>query len=256
MSEAIRGRLGADFKLVEKAGKEPLLAFSVVEEKFAPPTVDENGKKVWAEPETQWHNDIVVRGDNPNRFKEMFRAGDPMILIGDYGQESTYTTQDGQERTQRTFFVDRFGPDASVTDVEVRRNPKAQTAAEQTQDVAKAVASEAQHVAPRDAVRQALAERLTSLVQANRLSETQRVSLVTAFDNAGTAAEAQVSVNTLALQMRLPEAETQWVTSVVDQYAGARQALSWSEAEALATQQTPPVHATPPQQVTTSAYSQ
>lgn len=170
MSEVIRGNLGRDFVYFEKTDeKQAMLSFSVAERKYAPPTTGPDGQEVWGEPETIWHNDVVVRGAKADKFKETFNVGDAVILVGNFGDKESYETKSGEIRTKQKFFVNYFGPDATQVDVEVVRRPKAEAAAEAIQEVAQSAEQNTQQNRPEhpNEVRNELMRRVDQLVQTN-----------------------------------------------------------------------------------------
>lgn len=75
--------------------------------------------------------------------------------------------------------------------------------------------------------------RADQLVQTNRLSESQAVAVIRTFDQAPLPQDAQALVGSFVLQQRIPDTERLWLTSVLDEYAGAGKALAWNEAEEL-----------------------
>ncbi|WP_217132348.1 single-stranded DNA-binding protein [Leucobacter chinensis] len=245
--EAIKGNIGKEIKFFpqdQENGKDALAIISLAEKKFAPPTYDMQGKPVWAEPETIWHNDVMVRGSNAVRFNETFQAGDPIIVVGQLGKETQKELADGRVVTSTSFWVDSFGFDGTRVKAQIDRTPhqtKANTrtqTAEQTnqrsvgEQPRKETAAEADISKYRRAS-QKLEHRLGELVEAQRMSEQTEAVILAAFADAATPEEAQISVNAAVMQARLPMTEYLYLTSVMGEGVGDGPALSWRDAEKL-----------------------
>ncbi|MDA3146508.1 hypothetical protein JSO19_03845 [Leucobacter sp. UCMA 4100] len=245
--QAIQGNIGKEIKFFpqdKESGRAALAIISVAEKKYAPPTRDVDGKTVWAEPETIWHNDVMIRGNAAHRFKDTFQPGDPIIVGGNLGKATQKELPDGRVIDSTPFWVETFGFDGTKVKAEIDRAPRQS----QSHDPARIVAQSHQASAAQQSVQEKpeetdmtnyqvvsdkLEHRLSELVDAQRVSETTKNAIMTAFASSSTPEEAQISVNTAVMQARLPMTENLYLTSVVGEAAGDGPALSWREAEKL-----------------------
>lgn len=218
-----RVRIGGDIRYLEETADKPAVAYVRLVEDRQKHLPDGS----WTDDTPRWH-DGEFRAGWAKALNEQFQKGDNLIVVADAVQ--TEREHEGKTYYGSKLRVRAFGPDVLLSNIAIDRTPRqaqhapqeATQAAEQTVD-AEADPGRTKHY--------------DSLMEerARQLSESSRITPGT-YNNLGPTLHQDPSVWRARVDQvltigQVPDAERHYLTSVIDEYAGAGPALTWTQAE-------------------------